>query len=181
VVVIRFLLRVTLIGGALGWVLDRMLAARQGMRPADPIRSMVVIDAPIQRVWATLADVEGQPRWMRDLKSVRLLTPGPVGVGTRAEGEIRIFGIGVLDPITITAFDPPRRFAIRHEGQFNGEGVMELEPGADGTTTIVRWHETIVPPYLPQLGALVLGPVLGRIFQDDLHELRELVEASPEP
>jgi hypothetical protein len=118
---------------------------------------------------------------MRDLKSVRLLTRGPVGVGTRAEGEIRIFGIGVLDPITITAFDPPRRFAIRHEGLFNGEGVMELEPGADGTTTIVRWHETIVPPYLPQLGALVLGPVLGRIFQDDLHELRELVEASPEP
>lgn len=178
---IRFLLRVALIGGALGWVVDRVLAARRGARPANPIRSMVVIDAPIERVWDTLADIEGQPRWMLDLKSVRILTPGRVGVGTRAEGEIRIFGIGALDPITITAFEPPRRFAIRHDGRFEGEGVMGLEPGADGSTTIVRWDETIVPPYLPHLGGVVLGHILGRIFQDDLHNLRALVEATPEP
>ena len=31
---------------------------------------MIVIDAPIERVWAELADIEGQPRWMHDMKSV---------------------------------------------------------------------------------------------------------------
>jgi uncharacterized protein YndB with AHSA1/START domain len=175
--VIRFLLRSAAIGGALAWIADRVLASRRGLQPARPIRSMVVIDAPIQRVWDTLADIEAQPRWMRDLKSARIVTPGKVGVGTRAEGRVRIFGIEVPDPITITGFEPPRRFSIRHEGPFAGEGTIELEPGADGSTTIVRWEETIVPPYLPHLGDLVLGPVLGRIFQDDLHNLRALVEA----
>jgi uncharacterized membrane protein len=174
--VIRFLLRSAVLGGVAAWIGDRVLASRRGSRPAEPIRSMVVIDAPIQRVWDTLADIEGQPRWMLDLKSAQVVTPGPVGVGTQAEGRIRIFGVEVSDPITITGFDPPRRFAIRHEGQFAGEGIIELEPGADGSTTIVRWEETIVPPYLPHLGGAVMGHVLGRIFQDDLHNLRALVE-----
>lgn len=176
---IRLLLRFTLVGAAIGWIVDRFLASRAGGRAPDPIRSMIVIAAPIERVWEALADVEGQPRWMHDMKAVRLLTTGGIGVGTRAEAEIRIFGIEVLDPITISAFEPPRRFAIRHEGRFSGEGLIELESGADGSTTIVRWDETIVPPYLPHLGSLLLAPILGQVFQADLGHLRELVETAP--
>jgi uncharacterized membrane protein len=174
--VIRGLLRVAIAGLGAGWIVDRVLASRSAGRAPRPIRSMIVIDAPIERVWEVLADVEGQPRWMTDMKAVRVLTPGPVGVGTGAEAEIRIFGIEVLDPITITNFEPPRRFAIRHEGRFSGEGRIELEAGVDGSTTIVRWDETIVPPYLPHLGALLLTPILGSVFQADLERLRELVE-----
>lgn len=176
---IRGLLRLALVGLGIGWIVDHVLASRAGGRTPQPIRSLIVIDAPIERVWQLLADVEGQPRWMLDMKAVRVLTPGPVGLGARAEANIRIFGIGVQDPITITAFEPPRRFAIRHEGQFSGEGVIELQQGADRSTTIVRWDETIVPPYLPHLGALLLAPILGGIFQADLARLRELVESGP--
>lgn len=176
---IRLLLRVTLVGAAIGWIVDRSLASRAGGRAPDPIRSIVVIDARIERVWEALADVEGQPRWMHDMKAVRVLTPGQIGVGTRAEAAIRIFGIEVRDPISITEFEPPRRFAIRHEGRFSGEGLIELESGADGSTTIVRWEETIIPPYLPHLAALSLAPILGQVFQADLGRLRELVESAP--
>ena len=70
-----------------------------------------------------------------------------------------------------------RRFAIRHEGTFTGGGVITLEPGADGTTTIVRWDETLVAPVLPHLGAVVAAPVFGAIFQADLVRLRDLVES----
>jgi uncharacterized membrane protein len=177
--VIRLLLRVAVAGVAIGWIVDRVLSARAGGRGPDPIRSIVVIDAPIERVWQVLADIEGQPRWMHDMKAVRVLTPGPVRIGTRGEANVRIFGVGVLDPITITAFEPPRHFAIRHEGQFSGEGDIELEAGADGSTTIVRWDETIVPPHLRHLAALLLAPILGTIFQADLGRLRALVETAP--
>ena len=173
---IRFLLRLTLLGGAVGWIAEQVLAARRGPHPPDPIRSTIVIDAPIERVWEVLADVEGQPRWMDDMKSVRMLTPLPIGVGTRAEGNIRIFGIGVLDPITITAFEPPRRFAVRHEGQFSGEGHVELE-SIDAGTTIARWEDTIVPPYFPHLGGTVLRPVLRVVFQRDLANLQKLIDS----
>jgi uncharacterized protein YndB with AHSA1/START domain len=175
--VIRFLLRAATAATILGWILDRFLASRRGGADPDSIRSVVVIDAPIERVWEVLADVEGQPQWMRDMKAVRVLTRGAIGVGTRAEADVRIFGMTVVDPISITAFDPPRRFAIRHEGRFKGEGVIELEPGADGSTTIVRWDETIVPPYLPLVSSTILRPILQGVFQADLDRLRELVEA----
>jgi hypothetical protein len=110
------------------------------------------------------------------MKAVRILTPGPVRVGTRSEGTIRILGITVTDPVEISAFDPPNRFAVRHEGFFEGHGEITLEPGADGTTTIVRWSETLIPPVLPWLWSEANRPIFGYVFQRDLEHLRELVE-----
>jgi len=175
--VIRGLLRLVVAGALVGWLVDRWLADRRGGAAPEPIRSLVVIDAPIERVWAELTDVEGQPRWMHDLKSVRLDSPGPVGVGTRATGTVRILGFAVEDPVEITEFEPPMRYAIAHEGRFTGSGLITLEPGADGTTTIVRWEEVLVAPVLPDLADAILRPILGDVFQRDLDRLRAIVEA----
>jgi hypothetical protein len=117
---------------------------------------------------------------MREMKRVTIETPGPVRPGTRAEATVRILGISVTDPVEITELEPPSRFAIRHEGLFTGGGVITLEPGADGTTTIVRWTETLVPPVLPEIGMRAQAPILTRIFQDDLHRLKRLVESDAE-
>lgn len=174
---IRRGLQLALVGFAAGWVIDRVLVAIEGEGPPPPIRSLIVIDAPIERVWAELADVEGQPRWMHEMKSVRLLTPPPVGVGTRGEATVRIFGISVTDPVEVTEFQPPQRFAIRHEGSFTGGGLITLEPGADGSTTIVRWDETLIAPVLPRFAGRLQAPVLGAIFQADLERFRAICEA----
>ena len=179
---IRFLLRFAIVGAVVGWIVDRYLASRANGCPPPPILATLVVRAPIERVWDVLTDIEGQPRWMDDMKAVRILTPPPTGVGTKAEGDIRIFGIGVLDPITITAFDRPSRFAVRHEGTFTGDGVIQLESSADGPggpATTARWTETIVPPLFPHLGALVMAPLLRSIFQRDLENLRDLIETGP--
>lgn len=154
---------------------DRWLASKRGEVP-EPIRSLIVIDAPIERVWEVVSDIAEQPRWMHEMKAVRMLTPPPVGVGSRGEADVRVLGIGVTDPVTITEWDPPHRFAVRHEGVFTGGGVISLEAGADGTTTIVRWEETLIPPVLPRLGDIAQRPVLAAIFQADLQRLRRLVE-----
>lgn len=173
---IRRLLRLAVVGSAVAYGLDRWLAVRRDTRRPEPIRTLVVIDAPIERTWAVVADIPLQPAWMHDMKRVEVLTPGPTRVGTRGQATVRIFGISVQDPIEVVGFQPPRLFAIRHEGLFTGGGVITLEAGADGTTTIVRWDETLIPPLLPDLGALVEAPVLRAIFQADLHRLRRLVE-----
>ncbi len=138
---------------------------------------LVVVDAPIEQAWRVLADIPLQPAWMHEMKEVRITTSGPTGVGTRGEATVRIFGISVTDPVEVTSFDAPTRFAIRHEGLFTGGGVITLEPGADGTTTIVRWAETLVPPLLPELGAILQAPVLREIFQADLQRFARLAES----
>ncbi len=174
---IRGLIRLGLMGAGIGYAVDRLIAKTSKTGGPGPIRSMVVVDAPIEHVWAVLADIKGQTRWMHDMKSVRLDGDGTVGVGTTGDATVRIFGISVTDSVTITEFQPPTRFALTHDGTFKGGGVFELEAGADGTTTIVRWDETIIPPVLPHLGALAGAPILGAIFQADLERLRDLVEA----
>jgi uncharacterized protein YndB with AHSA1/START domain len=137
---------------------------------------LVVVDAPIDAVWAAVADVAFQAEWMAEMKQLALDPPGPAHVGQRGEATVRIFGIPVTDPVEVTEVAPPRRYAIRHLGLFKGGGVITLEPGADGTTTILRWDETLVPPLLPQLGALAQAPILRAIFQADLERLKQLVE-----
>jgi uncharacterized membrane protein len=174
--VIRGAVRLALVGAGISYALDRILAEQSKGSPPEPIESMVVIDAPIERVWAMLADIDRQPEWMTEMKSVRVLTPGPIGVGTECEAQVRILGITVTDPVTITAFDPPMHYAIRHDGAFKGTGTIELESGADLTTTIVRWKEQLSPPVLSHLGALAMTPALGAIFQADLARFKELVE-----
>ena len=95
---IRGALRLALVGAGIGYAIDRILAKQAEGADPEPISSMIVIDAPIERVWAEVADIEGQPRWMLEMKAVRLLTPGPVGVGTEGEADVRILGIQVSGP-----------------------------------------------------------------------------------
>jgi uncharacterized membrane protein len=174
--VIRGIIRLGLVGAGIGYALDRILTEQSRGTDPEPIHMMIVIDAPIERVWREVADVEGQPRWMREMKAVRLSSPGPVGVGTVGEADVRIFGISATDVVTITEFEPPHRYGISHDGTIKGRGLIVLESGADATTTIVRWEELLIPPVLPHLAALAMTPTLGGIFQADLVRFKELVE-----
>lgn len=146
------------------------------------VRSLT-IRAPAARVWALLADVPRQPEWMHDLRSVELLGDGPLGVGTRAVGTVRIFGLSQADPVEIDAFEAPRHLGLRHRGAFEGRGDLWVEPLPGGAAQVV-WREELradaVALGLPaRLGPLVaaldplLGPVLELVFRSDLRRLRD--------
>jgi len=174
------LLRLAIAGAVGAWLIDRWLAARGDGPGAMPIRTSIEIDAPIEQVWAVLADIERQPEWMHDLRDVRVITPPPVGVGTRAVGTVQALGIAVEDPIEVTVFEPPVHYAVRHEGFVTGGGDIRLVADGEGdlATTLVTWEETLVPRLLPHLGGLVLAAVFGPIFERDLERLAGLVEVS---
>lgn len=164
-----------LLGLPVAFALDRLLAHLRGAAP-EPMRMLVVIDRPIDVVWAAVADVPFQVEWMAEMRELVLDPPGKAHVGQRGTATVQIMGVALSDPVEITELVPPHRYAIRHLGLFKGGGVITLEPGADGTTTIIRWDETLIPPLLPHLGGLVQAPILRSIFQADLERLKELVE-----
>ncbi|MBP1706253.1 MAG: Polyketide cyclase / dehydrase and lipid transport [Chloroflexi bacterium] len=151
------------------------LVAR-GEGPDPVMRMVVLIEAPIEAVWEEIADVERQPLWMSEMKRVRVLSPGPLRVGSRAEADVRIFMVGVVDEVEIDVFEPPFRFGIRHAGAWSGRGLITLE-AVDTGRTLVRWTERLWPPVLPALTQALQKPVLGGIFQADLERLKEIVEA----
>lgn len=154
--------------------LGSVIASGDG--PDPTMKMAIAIDAPIDAVWEAVSDIERQPLWMREMRSVRLLTAGPIGIGTRGEADVRIFLVGVVDPVEIDQYDPPVAFGIRHVGVFAGSGRIALE-ALDARRTLVRWDERLVPPIFPNLGQLIQKPILGAIFQADLERLKEMVEA----
>ena len=154
-------------------------AAAARTRPA-PLAMLAVVDAPID------ADLGRRRRHpapgrvdARDEVGPVRRRRGPLGVGTRGRGD-RPRSSASRSPTrsTITGVEPPTRYAIRHEGLFAGGGMITLEPGADGTTTIVRWEETPRPAGAPRTSARSSRPpILRAIFQADLRRLKRLVEA----
>lgn len=148
----------------------------RGEGPDPAMKMAITIDAPIDEVWDVVADIERQPLWMEEMRAVRLTTPGPVGVGTRGEADVRIFLVGIVDAVEVDVYDPPTAFGIRHVGTYTGEGRITLE-AIDAGRTLVRWDERLVPPFFPHLGQLLQKPILGAIFQADLERLREIVSS----
>jgi uncharacterized protein YndB with AHSA1/START domain len=174
---IRALIRLGLGSAVAALLAERLLSLRAGRSGPPALEMLAVIDAPIDRVWAELIDIEGQPRWMHDMKSVRMDEPGPARVGATGTATVRMYGIAVEDPVTITEVQPPHRFSLAHEGIVGGGGTFVLERGADATTTIVRWEERLRFPVVPHLGALLSAPVFRQVFQADIERLRAICEA----
>jgi uncharacterized protein YndB with AHSA1/START domain len=139
------------------------------------------IRRPAETVWPYLVDWEHLDRWMREAREFRVTSGTREGVGVEADATIRIAGITTHDRIRVTRWDPPWILEIAHLGWVKGTGYMELSPTEQGCGLF--WREQLVPPWgLPgRLGMRTMRPVMRRIFQRDLEELRKLVESGPWP
>ncbi len=65
------------------------------------------IDAPQQRVWDVLSDLEAWPQRIETVDTVELLTPGPIAKGSRVKLKQPKLPEGTWD---ITAWDVPTYF-----------------------------------------------------------------------
>ena len=154
-------------------ILGRLIATGRIRRPE--INLTITIAAPRDTVWAYASDIARQPEWMHEMKRVEMLTPPPVRPGSRGRATVRIFGISTTDDVVITQFDPPSTFAIRHEGTFVGEGLLQFTE-IDATRTRIDWMEYLRPPLFANIGGFVQRPILGGIFRSDLGHLKRILE-----
>ncbi len=115
--------------------------------------TQVEVEAPVERVWEVLQDVERWPEWASTVTSVRRLDDGPLALGSRARIEQpRIppteYEVTALDPgrsFTWTARGPGVRTTARHA----------LEPRDAGRTRVTLSVEQSGP----------LGVVMGRFYR----------------
>lgn len=76
-------------------------------------------------------------------------------VGDTILGMTRIGPVGLADPMTITAYDAPHRYAVRKTGSVL-TGVVEVQVRADGSGSEVVWTADVVPAWR---WARIAGPV----------------------
>jgi carbon monoxide dehydrogenase subunit G len=136
-----------------------------------------LLPAPPERVWAVLADWERQADWMPDVAWIRVLGPERE-LGARLAVRTRVLGVPVAtDLVEVTAWEPPGRLAVRHDGVVGGVGEWALEE-ADGGATRFSWREEIrmPPPVLGDAGLWLYGPVQRAMLRRSLRNLARRVQ-----
>ena len=76
---------------------------------AGRFEATVVIDRPIEEVFAFLADGENDPKFSSRVLEISKTTDGPPGVGTGYASTVKDAGVKTKREFKITEFTPPTR------------------------------------------------------------------------
>jgi Polyketide cyclase / dehydrase and lipid transport len=120
----------------------------------------VRIAAPAGQVFDTVADTRNEPSFNPAMAGVELLTPLPIGVGTRFRARMGRAGTPML--VELTEFDRPHRLGSRTtSSMMQTSGALTFTADRDGTVMIWNWQ---VRPrgWMRMLGPLS-GPLGGRM------------------
>ncbi len=112
---------------------------------SNHIAMSLVIQAPIETVWASLADWESQGDWMLQT-TVEVSSDIREGVGTTIAAFTGIGKIGVMDHMQVTKWEPPFICDVLHTGKIiKGTGRFQLT-AIDAQSTRFDWSEEILAP-----------------------------------
>src|SRR4051794_17631781 len=97
----------------------------------------VEIERPVEEVFAYLDDLARHGEWQEQIVSVRVETPGPTRVGTRAAEVRRVGGRQQRMIYEITEHSPPRVFAFRGlGGPLRPVGRGTVEAAGEGSSVV---------------------------------------------
>ncbi len=145
-----------------------MVVAALGRR-LIAIRTEIEIDAPLDVVWADLADIASHVEWMVDAVAIDWTSPGELGVGTTFDVDTRLGPIRLTDPLEITDWEPYSTLAVRHGGAVTGTGRFTLEAISEDRTRVTRDEHLRFPWWMGgAAGEIVATPILRALFRANL-------------
>ena len=103
----------------------------------------VVIDRPIEEVFAFLADGENDPKFSPRVQQIAKTTDGPPGAGTRYASTVKDAGMTTQREFEYTAFEEPSRirWAERSKNAVTApEGGYDLAPAGEGKTELTFFN-----------------------------------------
>jgi uncharacterized protein YndB with AHSA1/START domain len=104
--------------------------------PMQRVEGSARIPAPPDRVFAYLADLDNVAEWQGGVTAARRTSDGPMGVGATAVVTRQLMGQRLDAPLTVNAFEPPRRLGIGSEvSGVRAQAVLEFAPAEDGRST----------------------------------------------
>jgi len=135
----------------------------------------VTIKRPVEEVFATMSDASKNEEWVSGVRETTKTSEGPIGVGTTYHSVGKFLGRRMESDITYTAFEPNRGYAFETTTPFPITATFTFEPVAEGT----RVDQTVdaEPGGFFKLAAPLLVVAAKRQFQNDLDNLRDLMEA----
>jgi uncharacterized protein YndB with AHSA1/START domain len=107
---------------------------------ADRWEATVVIDRPIEEVFAFLADGENDPKFSPRVLQIAKTTDGPPGLGTVYASTVKDAGMKAKRENRLTGFEPPNRIRWAETSKnlvTSAEGGYDLISEGTGTRVTV--------------------------------------------
>ena len=140
------------------------------------VQHSVIINRPIEQVFAFVTNLENELRWQPEIESIQLDSADPMGVGTTFREARRTFGRRYEWHFEVTQFELNKIFCIRTlSGTIPYQGCRVFEP-VSGGTKVTEMGEL-------QTGGLfkLLDPIMARLSKKPLEaaysNLKSLLEA----
>jgi uncharacterized membrane protein len=138
------------------------------------------IDRPQDQVAAYLRDPANDPDWIGGIRSARLLTPGPVKVGSQVERVAGFLGRRIqyvneiteltADRLAMRSVDSPFPMRVTYGHRDGGNGTAEVSVRVEGDAG--RFYALAAP---------LLGLAVRRSITRDLRNLKQILESRPRP
>ncbi|MFJ3922003.1 SRPBCC family protein [Streptomyces sp. NPDC090022] len=131
---------------------------------AGQFEASVVIDRPVEQVFAYLADGRNDPQFSPRVQRIERVPDTPTAVGTVFRSTVKDAGMKTAREFRITEFDAPRRMRWTEVSKnlVTADGGYDLEPLSGGRTQ-VRIFNTLTGH---GLGKLLVGLALGAARKD---------------
>lgn len=138
------------------------------------------IDAPQHEVFEVCSDFAHAAERIEDIQHIEVLTPGPIGVGTRFRETRRMFGKDASEEMTVRVFDPPNRYVVTaasHGSEFTT--TFRFTPEGSGTRVDVEFQSKPI-----SFGAKLMSPLmflmsgmLRKCLAKDVSDLKRFLES----
>lgn len=138
------------------------------------VTGSVRIAAPPERVFDVVADSRNEPSFNPAMTDVEMLTPEPVGLGTRFRARMGRAGTVML--VELTQVDRPHRLgSVTTSSMMETSGSLTFAP--DDAATVMTWDWQVRPKgWFRALGPLV-GPMGRRMERGVWTGLKRRLEA----
>jgi len=143
------------------------------------VEESIVINAPMEKVFARIEDNESYPDWWPNMIEQKRQTPGPLAVGSRSTYKYNMMGAKIEGEVILEIYEPPRRLVARTTGGAAGTFNWRCAPEGAGTHLSVVVDYTLPGSFLGQIAdKLVVEKRNKADFEEGLKKLKELIEGS---
>jgi uncharacterized membrane protein len=139
------------------------------------IAEEIAVDRPREEVFALVSDLESDPRWRSDVRSVERLSGEPSAPGAVYRQRVGALGGEVTAEVEVTEVEPGRSISFAVRAPVAGRGGYVVEP-ADAGAMVRFWLELPASKGLRAVADRAIAAAIARGARADLAKLKALLE-----
>ena len=141
------------------------------------VENSVVINQPIEEVFAFLSNAENDPVWQAQIQEAKVTSDGPIGVGSTIAQKAHFLGRGIEIEAEITEYERNRKFAWKStSGPIPSEGQNIFETTGEGQTKFTIVADLDIGGFF-KLAEPLVARSARRQTEANLANLKDILEA----